>query len=237
VQGGGDLNRYDNGQDRVNGGVTLRAYPFRGRTHIGVGYRHLDIIDTEPAFGNPLYNYVASIGAVGEGITTDDFSLHLRQLVGDGLELWGNLAYGLYSDGNDKLMYVVGADYRLTDEPALHLRYSYFSLGYRQPAPVYREGDSRVAAYFDPEHYTVHTAGAELSFTMGGLIGVSLVDDVSYVVTSESVTNAVMCAVTLKISRRDELQLDLRYATDIFRDGDDGDFEAVHTVLSYSHRF
>ena len=62
-------------------------------------------------------------------------------------------------------------------------------------------------------------------------------DDVSYVVNSESVTNSVMCAVTLEVTRRDTLRLDLRHITDVYRDGDDGDYGAAHALLSWSHRF
>jgi hypothetical protein len=93
---------------------------------------------------------------VGEKITTDDLSLYLQQFIGYDLMLWGTVAHGSYSDGNEKLTYVLGADYRLLEEPRLHLHYSYFFLDYQDPAPTYREGDAQ-SPLFDKR--PVHTPG------------------------------------------------------------------------------
>jgi hypothetical protein len=202
-----------------------------------VSYSHFDIIDTEPAFGNPLYNYVASIGAVGEKITTDDLSLYLQQFLGYNLMLWGTIAHGSYSDGNEKLTYVLGADYRLLEEPRLHLHYSYFFLDYQDPAPTYREGDAQIAAYFDPSSFRVHTPGIEFSFNLTPSLILYIADDVSYVVTNESVANSIALAATYAFTKESSLRLDFRHIADVYRDTDDGDYSAEHFLLSFFHRF
>jgi tetratricopeptide (TPR) repeat protein len=230
------MNAYDDDQNHMNGKVGLRASPFQ-RTYLSLSYSHFDIIDTEPVFGNPLYNYVASIGAVGEMITTKEYALYAQQMIGDDLMLWASVAHGSYSDDNEKLTYVLGADLRLAHEPFLHLHYSYFLLDYTDPAPTYREGDSQIAAYFAPNNFGVHTSGIEFAFNLTPSLRVYLADDVSYVVTSKSVTNSVVGAVTFDFTRDDALRLDYRRIADIHRDGNDGEFSAEHILLSFSHRF
>jgi predicted Zn-dependent protease len=230
------LNAYDDDQEHVNGKLALRASPLPG-TYLSLSYSHFDIIDTEPVFGNPLYNYVASIGAVGLQITTEEYALYAQQMIGDDLMLWGNVASGAYSDDNEKLTYVLGADLRLAHEPFLHLHYSYFLLDYTDAAPTYREGDSRVAAYFSPNNFGVHTPGVELAFNLTPALRLYVADDVSYVVTSKSVTNSVACAVTFDFTKDSALRLDYRRIADIHRDGDDGEFSAEHFLISFSHRF
>jgi tetratricopeptide (TPR) repeat protein len=230
------MNVYDNEQDHLNGKITLRADPFRG-SHLSLTYSHLDIIDTEPLFENPLYNYVASIGAVGLKITTDDLSLYLQQMIGDDLMLWGNFTSGSYSDGNRKLVFVLGADYRLSEEPFLRLRYAYFFLDYQEPAPTYREAGSEVAAYFDPTSFGVHTPGVELGFNLTPRLGLSIADDVSYVVTSEKIANSISCALTFRFTKVDALRLDFRSIADVYRQEDDDRFSAEHFMASFSHRF
>jgi tetratricopeptide (TPR) repeat protein len=231
------MNVYDDRPDHLNGKLTLGASPFM-KTYLSASYSHFDIIDTEPAFGNPLYNYVASIGAVGEEITTDDVSLYLQQMIGDDLMLWGNIAHGSYSDGNEKLTYVLGADYRLSEAPFLHVHYSFFYLDYRDPAPIYREGDAQVAAYFDPDNFRVHTPGIEFSFDLFPSLNLYVADDVSFVVDTDGVANSIACALTYRITKEASLRLDYRHITDVYRhDEDEGDYSAEHFMLSFFHRF
>jgi tetratricopeptide (TPR) repeat protein len=230
------VNLYDNDQEHLTGKAGIRATLFTG-SYLSVSYSHFDIIDTEPAFGNPLYNYVASIGAVGEKITTDDLSLYLQQMIGNDLMLWGSIARGSYSDGNEKLTYVLGADYRLLEAPHLHLHYSFFFLDYRDPAPTYREGGAQTAAYFDPSSFKVHTPGVELSFNLTPALTLYVADDVSYVVSSSSVANSIALAVTYAFTKEDSLRLDFRHVADVYRDTDDGDYSAEHFLLSFFHRF
>lgn len=231
-----DMNAYDNSQNHLNGKITLQANLFAG-SYFALSYSRMDIIDTEPAFGNPLYNYVASIGAVGRGITTDDFSLYLQQKIGNDLTLWGKLTSGSYSDNNDKFSYVLGADYRLTEKPFLHIHYSFFFLDYRLPAPTYREGGSQIAAYFDPNNFEVHTFGFEFKKSLSPALSLYLEDSVSYVPESKGVSNSLSGAATYRLTKVDSLRLDLRYVSSVHIFEDSGDYGAEHIMLSFNHIF
>jgi hypothetical protein len=74
-------------------------------------------------------------------------------MIGSELMLWGSAALGSYSDGNEKLTYVLGVDYRISETPFLHVHYSFFFLDYQDPVPTYREGEASVAAYFDADDF------------------------------------------------------------------------------------
>lgn len=239
VNGRVDLNLYDNDQDHLNGNLFVTYQPVKS-TSITLGYQHMDIIDTEPPFGNPLYSYVVTIGSVGKKITTNDYSLLLVHKFIDEVTLWGKLTYGDYSDGNRKLTSVLEADYRPRTLPNLLFLYNYFYLDYRDPAPPYSGYGATDVTYYDPRHFQAHTIGVEYEYRVSSALTMSLRQTGSFLPENGGTSTATFGAITYDLTPNDSLRCDGRIFYQnrgINRNNDSGHFRAESVMLTYTKSF
>ena len=238
LKGRTDVNSYSNDQQNLNGKIALDIHPLKGTT-IGLSYEHIDIIDTKEVFGNPIYNYVTTIGAVGSKIITDDISASISQSFGR-LSLWGEITYGSYSDKNEKLTYVIDVGYQLFQTPKVRLDYSYFYLDYKNPSPNYIEDGKSIAAYYDPINLDVHTVSIEIEQQLFSSFWFQIKESVSYIPKSHGIANTIFGSIIYKFTPVDSLSLTGRYFYQnegVPREGQDGYFRAQNVMISYEHRF
>lgn len=239
IDGEVDFHSYDNNHDHVNGGATITFTPVK-TTEVSTGFRHFDIIDTEPIFGNPIYSYVTAIGAVGKGITSNDYTLQLRQDITDEISLWGRATYGDYSDSNEKQVYLFEADYRPSSVRKLMLFYNLFYLDYRHPAPNYVESGATDSAYYDPRDFIVHTAGVEYKIPLFSPFSASIRQAVSHLIKNDGLSSTTIASLSAKIGKFGELGLDGRLFYQnrgINRYSDSGHFRAESILLTYRLAF
>jgi tetratricopeptide (TPR) repeat protein len=232
-------NFYENNQNHLNGKLSLYFEPAQEFV-LGLNYEHVDIIDTEPAFKNAIYNYVVTIGSVGRKITTNDASLYAHGSLVPRLDLWGKILYGFLSDGNTKSSYTFGADYSIFQIPMLILGYNYFFLDYRRPAPNYREGTENISAYYDPFNFEVHTVRLEYRQRLGDTFGYGFEGRLSYIPKSDGIANSVFAHAAYKWGERQSIRLDARQFYQnrgVDRNGVSGHFRAENVVLSYEYIF
>lgn len=231
-------NFYDNDQTHLNGGGSLYL-DMRDRTIVGAGIYRTDVIDTEPTFQNPIYNYVVTIGAVGLHIATTDAFVYAKQRVGDDLDLWGKFTTGRYSDHNTKHVLTLEADWRPFRIRGIQLVYDYFYLDYENPAPTFVEGTSSVSAYYDPVNFEVHTVAVELEHELVKGFRLGLQDRVSYLPKSDGWANGIFAFAAIEKGAH-ALRLDARYFYQnrgVGRTADSGHFRAENIMLAYSFRF
>lgn len=232
-------NIYDNNHETMNGRLSLYLEPVKN-VDMALNIERSDIIDTELPFRNAIYNYVVTIGAVGEAIQTWDYSLYAHATPLPNLDFSGKILYGDYSDGNDKYSLSLDTVYTLMRAPMLKVGYNYFYLDYRKPASVYREGSNAISSYYDPTNFEVHTIFAQFAQDLGANFRYGIEERLSYIPKAEGVANGLFGFLEFKLTERDLIRLDARYFTQnhgVSRTGDSGSFHAENVVLSYSHTF
>ena len=148
-------NFYDSAGSTLNGslGGNLEVSPtlsFQPR------YRHVDVIDTIGPFENMVYSHTVTIGSVGKEITADELGLRFDYRPSPRLSFSGNYVYSAYSDGNHKQNFDFEAGYRFSLRPDWRIAYNFFYLDYRDPAPLYTEGNRVESAYYDPTGLETH---------------------------------------------------------------------------------
>ncbi len=206
---GGNL--YDRGDDPVTGaaGVTSRLYP---GWQLAVAWERMDIVDTEPVFGNAIYNHVVTMGAVGSRINSNEYSIYLqRDLLAGRLALSGKAAVGDYSDGNLKQSRYAGISYRLYDVPRLTIGYNYFFLDYRDAAPAYTEGTRSTSAYYDPLNFEVHTLFLDLSHRFSKELRAGIEQRVSFIPKSDGIAYALFGSLEADLGRSVSAMLTYRF--------------------------
>ncbi|MBA2727447.1 MAG: tetratricopeptide repeat protein, partial [Parachlamydiaceae bacterium] len=77
-------------------------YKFYKSSFASFSYDFYDIIDTEPPFGNSIYNYSNQIGAASLNIKTRDCNGFVFLSLSSRFYLFARFIYGKYSDGNRK---------------------------------------------------------------------------------------------------------------------------------------
>jgi tetratricopeptide (TPR) repeat protein len=239
VSAGLGVSLYDTDRQRFTFRESVTVTPVQG-FEVGISHQHLEIIDTEPIFRNPIFNYVVTLGAVGENISSDDFTLDLLLLPRHDFTVWGRLIYGDYSDHNRKLSRILGIDYKPSSISGLKLSYNYFFLDYADPAPRYTENTSSVEAYYDPTNLEVHSlsVGYDLSITEALCGGVQL--SISHLPKSNGLASALFGYVSLKLSKSHSIRLDVRYFHQdkgVDRTGTNGSFSARNVMLAYEYTF
>ena len=230
---------YDTDQQRLTSKESITVRPTRG-FEVGISHRHLEIIDNEPIFGNPIYNYVVTLGAVGRTISSDDFALDLSLLPRHDLTVWGRFIYGDYSDHNRKLSRILGIDHRPSSIPGLRFSYNYFFLDYADPAPLYTENNASVAAYYDPINLEVHSLSAAYDLDITETLRAGGQVNISHLPKGNGLANALFGYVSLKLSRAHSIRLDGRYFYQdkgVDRTGTSGSFSARNVMLAYEYTF
>jgi hypothetical protein len=239
IEAQADFHSYDNNHDHLNGSATVSFRPVKG-TEISAGLRHFDIIDTEPAFGNPIYSYVTTIGAAGNGITSNDYTLQLSQNITGDVSLWGRATYGDYSDRNEKQVYQLGADYRPSSAQNLLLFYNLFYLDYRRPASKFTESGVTDNAYYDPRDFVAHTTGIEYKIPLSAPFSATIRQAISYLNRNDGLSSTSIASLSARLGRFGELSLDARFFYQnrgVNRDTDSGYFRAENILLSYKLAF
>lgn len=243
VRGEGSIigNFYDNDQSHLNGNASIYIEP-SAKFSLALNYEHVDIIDTEPVFKNAIYNYVVTIGSVGDKIATNDLSIYARASVCPVLDLWGKILYGFLSDGNTKTSYIAGANYNISQALNLVLGYNYFYLDYRKSAEIYQMGTESIISYYDPTNFEVHTMKLAYKHDFDTGISLGAEGSISYIPKSNGVANSLFAYVACKLGRRNLLRLDARafyQNKGVDRDGQNngGYFRAENVVLSYEYVF
>lgn len=138
-----------------------------------LAYQYYDIIDTEPPFGNPIYNYSYQVGAVALNIRTHDYSASLAWSLGERFYIYGKVLYGRYSDGNNKQMRSFRMNYTFRGLPRFDISYDYFFLNFTNKATVYPQYILTNSAYYDPKNFEVHvlTLRAQQDLSENVLVG------------------------------------------------------------------
>ncbi|HEY5974479.1 MAG TPA: hypothetical protein VIU41_07015, partial [Geobacteraceae bacterium] len=230
---------YDDDRQRLTSREALTVAPGHG-FELGVAHEHLAIIDTEPPFRNPIYNYVVTLGAVGRKISSDDYTLNIVQRLRADLDAWGRFTYGDYSDGNRKLSWSLGMDYRPEPIHGLSLSYNYFYLDYADPAPVFTENTASVSAYYDPTNLEVHTLGVSYASAPTAPVRYGGQWNISYLPKSNGVANALFGFASLGLTKSQAIRLDVRYFYQdkgVGRTGTSGHFSAENVMLAYEYTF
>ncbi len=201
---------YSNDHNNINGNVLLQ-YTWSPNLHATVEYQHSDIIDTEPAFGTQIYNYVIAIGAVGLNIQTNDYSGTLYYQATRRLALWGKAAVGDYSDGNTKTQASFEANYQLFDLPQVKIIYNYFYLNFANPAPIFTQNNNSQSAYFDPLGFQVHTGKVRIEHYFTRKLHMGLEEGVTFFPQNSSFGNAILGYIDYKIVTHLALRLAGQY--------------------------
>lgn len=233
-------NIYDRGDDSATGaaGMTARLYP---GWHLAVAWERLDIIDTEPVFGNAIYNHVVTMGAVGSRINSNEYSIYLqRDLLAGRLALSGKATVGDYSDGNLKQSRFAGISYRLLNAPSLTLGYQYFFLNYRDAAPSYTEGVRSTSAYYDPLNFEVHTLFLDVSHRFSKSVRGGVEQRVSFIPKSDGTAYAVFALLEADLGRSVSARLTYRFFHQnrgVDRTGTSGYFSAQEALAGITVYF
>lgn len=233
------LSHLDSGQQRLSSNVALTLALGPGG-EVGIAHDHRAIIDTEPSFGNPIYNYVVTLGALGRRIYTDDYTLSLKQELGERFVAWGKLTHGDYADGNRKGSRTLGVDFLPLRTTGPTISYTYFYLDYARPAPAYSEGDAVISAYFDPIDLEVHTIGISTSRSMTESMRLGGEWRASYIPKSSGIANSLFGHISLRIAQTQTIRLDARlFHQDkgVTRTGIGGHFSAFNVLLAYEYTF
>lgn len=232
-------NFYDNNQDHLNGRFSLYLEPVKELV-IAANYEHLDIIDTELPFGNAIFNYVVTIGAVGRKLQTNDYSLYIQGNPTERIVLAGKILHGDYSDGNRKLIFMLDANFRLSAIPQIKAGYNFFYLDYRDAAPTYTEGSASTAAYYDPNSFAGHTLYLEFKHEVTPSLAYGLEERASLIAKSGGFGNSLFGFITYAASETSSLRLDARYFYQnrgYARQQAGGHFSAENFIISYNYRF
>ena len=129
-------NFYDNDRKNLTGKLSFFFTPIE-KFIAAFKYRHIDIIDTIPEFGDSIYNHVVSIGSVGLNIRSDEYLFYLLYNPAPGVSLAGEYTLGDYSDNNEKQSLMFEAGLKLSHIPYMRIAYTYFYLDYKDAAPVF----------------------------------------------------------------------------------------------------
>ena len=230
---------YDNDNDNLNGKLSTYIKPSRKVT-AALTYKHLDIIDTELPFGNTIYNYVVTIGAVGLDVKTDDYSLYLLYNPVPRISFAGEFVYGDYSDGNQKRSLMLETGYVLSDIPYLRAAYNYFYLDFQDPAPLFTEKTRTESAYYDPIDFETHTLRLEFRHNYGKSFSSGAEGAASYIPDSEGISRSVFAFAAFRFDDHSALRFDARWFYQnrgVDRIGETGHFRARNFILSLEYRF
>lgn len=111
--------------------------------NIAFEYSHYDIIDTVEIFTPRYYSLVTSVDAARHKIATNDYKLEAYQQLDAQWALYGNIAYGDYSDGNVKRTAYISPIYYLDQQWSLKYAFAYVDV--RDFSPLYfSHQDSKV---------------------------------------------------------------------------------------------
>jgi tetratricopeptide (TPR) repeat protein len=232
-------NFYNNHTNNLNARASLYLKPAKA-LKTALSYEHIDIIDTENPFGNSIYNYVVTIGAVGRNIKTDDYSLYLLIEPLSKLYFSGKGTWGDYSDGNRKLSALLETGYLFMSKPYVRASYNYFYLDYQDPGPVYTGRTLSETAYYDPINFETHTLRLELKHYLSKAVSFGVEGTISYIPKSSGIAHSVFCFGALQFHNHHKLQLDTRWFYQnkgVDRYGVSGYFRAVNMILSYQYKF
>ncbi|GFE61250.1 tetratricopeptide repeat protein [Geobacter sp. AOG2] len=225
-----DGNFYDNQQNHLNLSLST-TFLLTSSGVVKLSYDHIDLIDTEPAFGNQFYNPIVSIGAVRLKLTTNGYSAYLRQGIAKELALWGKLTYGDYSDNNHKLSSVIGIDYSPVIFPNIKAFYSYFFLDYSHEAPEH--------AYFDPSNLSAHTIGVSYDIK-SDYFSYGAKWSLNYLQRSGGLSNTISAFTDMHITDLQRVRCDAKFFYQNRgenRDSFSGYYSAQQFLLSYSILF
>lgn len=235
---GGNL--YERGHDRPFASAKLSARPFTG-LYASASWDRIDIIDTEPIFGNAIYNHVVTIGSVGSRLYSDEYGFYLQQdLLSGRLVLSGKLVLGEYSDNNQKQSRYAGLSYRILEKPGLEAGYQYFYLDYRKPATLYYEGALNTSAYYDPVNFEVHTGFVRLGHELMSGLKLNTEFRAAHIPKSDGMGYSVFGNLVWDVGPQSEIRIDGRYFYQnrgVERTGVSGIFRAVDMMIGYIFRF
>lgn len=200
----------------------------------GIGYAYYDIIDTEPPFGNPIYNYSNQIGAATLNIKTKDINAFLFCNLGERFYLFGRIIYGKYSDDNLKRSRVFRFNYLILPLFNLNISYDYFYLDFAHAAPVFSEHLTFESVYYDPKNFEVHTINlrSEYQFTRHFQLGVETA--ILYLPKCRNIGNSLFIYFDYRLTCRLSCRLDLRYFhqnRSVLRTGLGPSYEAKNATL------
>ena len=232
-------NFYDNDRENLTGKLSFFFTPIE-KFIAAFKYRHIDIIDTIPEFGDSIYNHVVSIGSVGLNIRSDEYLFYLLYNPAPGVSLAGEYTLGDYSDNNEKQSLMLEAGLKLSHIPYMRIAYTYFYLDYKDAAPVFFERNEAESAYYDPICFETHTLRLEYYKNYSSRLFCGAKCSASYIPKSNGFSEALFLFSSYKLKERISLRLDLRgfyQNRGVDRIGETGYFWAANYILSLRYRF
>ena len=232
-------NFYDNDKKNLTGKLSFSFTPSE-KFIAAFKYRHIDIIDTIPAFGESIYNHVVTIGSVGLNIRSDEYLFYLLYNPVPWVSLAGEYTLGDYSDNNEKQSLMLEAGLKLENIPCMRIAYTYFYLDYKDPAPVFFERNEAESAYYDPISFETHTLRLEYCKNYSSRLFCGAKCSASYIPKSNGFSEALFLFSSYKFKEQISLRLDLRgfyQNRGVDRVGETGYFWATNYVLSLRYRF
>lgn len=232
-------NFYDNDRENLTGELSFFFTPAE-KFIAAFKYRHIDIIDTIPEFGESIYNHVVTIGAVGLNIRSDEYLFYLLYNPAPGVSLAGEYTLGDYSDNNKKQSLMLEAGLKFSHIPYMRIAYTYFYLDYKDPAPIFFERNEAESAYYDPISFETHTLRLEYCKNYSSRLFCGAKCSASYIPKSNGFSEALFLFSSYKLKERISLRLDLRgfyQNRGVDRVGETGYFWATNYILSLRYRF
>lgn len=230
---------YDNDHDSLNGELAM-TYQATPSLTIRPHFRHVDIIDTVSPFENMVYSYVVTIGSVGMGIDSDELGLTLVYLPSQRFSLSGDYSFASISDGNQRQDVNFEAGYRFKLRPDWRIAYNFFYLDYRDPAPVYRQGDLFESAYWDPVDFKTHTLRVTFRHDNGKRFFYGAEGAISYIPESQGIGTYLSAFTEWRVKKNLMFRMDARwYYQDrgLDRISTTGHFWADNLLLKLDYRF
>lgn len=232
-------NFYDNDRENITGELSFFSTPAENFI-AAFQYRHIDIIDTIPEFGESIYNHVVTIGSVGLNIKSNEYLFYLLYNPVSGVSLAGEYTLGDYSDNNIKQSLMFEAGLKLAYIPCIRIAYTYFYLDYKDPAPIFFERNEAESAYYDPICFETHTLRLEYCKNYSSRLFFGAKCSVSYIPKSDSFSEALFLFSSYKLQEQISIRLDLRgfyQNRGVDRVGETGYFWANNYILSLRYRF
>jgi len=232
--------RWQDNNDDLNGRLGI-VWHVKRNTTLSVGWGRISIVDSEPPFGNGLYNHVVSYGAAALGVQSSESEVHLLWDPSPRVNLAVLASSGSYSDGNLKSSLVLEAGWLVATQPRLRLVYDYSYLDFRDPAPIYTNGTFSESAYWDPRAAVNHTLRLELAHHLSKRLVVECQGALSYAPSVSGWSELLMASLQWGISSRGTFRLDARgFNQDhgIERSGErGGSYQAANITAALEFRF
>ncbi|MCX6975755.1 MAG: hypothetical protein NTZ94_15990 [Verrucomicrobia bacterium] len=234
------INGYTTGWTSAVGGLGVMVHPV-STLEINLKADHLDVVDSEPPMGVSLYDYAATIGAVGGRATMDVLNLSATWKPVERFEFFGKYKLGTLTGDNILNDYYVNAAYSLLRSPNWRVGYGFSQTRFSKASPVYQEGGNSTSLYYDPENLLVQNIYTEFSQNLGKNFTYGTELHFYQQPINGGVGGVLFGFFKYSWSGNQALRIDGRYFTQdrgLNRDGStSGHYDSINILASYEYRF